>query len=226
MIHVRNDVGDARGRERVRSTDGSGRPREPVIGTSELHEHASVLGRARRGDDAALDELVRAYHDRVHRFGLRACRDGFDADDAVQEAFAKLARRPEVMRDPSVLSWLMSTVRNACLRLLRPFVRERRSLGERTEADEVGTSALAPDAALERFRLVHAVHDAIAALDLEAREVLLLRDVEGLTSEETAKALGIGEAAMKSRLHRARVAVRERLAPLASELGVHAKGGR
>lgn len=185
---------------------------------SPTSQHAAVLERARGGDAAALEQLVRAYHDRVHRFGLRACRDGFDADDAVQEAFTKLARRPDVMRDPSVLSWLMTTVRNACLRLLRPFLRERRSLGERAEADELPSSDLAPDVALERFRLVHAVHDAIAALETEAREVLLLRDLEGLTGEETASALGISEAAMKSRLHRARSAVRAHLAHLAPEL--------
>lgn len=173
--------------------------------------HTMLLDRARSGDAIALEQLVRAYHDRVHRFGVRACRDGFDADDAVQEAFVKLARRPDVMRDPSVLSWLMTVVRNACMRLLRPFAREQRSLGERTEADDVETSALAPDVALERFRLVHAVHQAIATLDAESREVLLLRDLEGMTGEETARAIGITEAAMKSRLHRARSVVRAEL---------------
>jgi RNA polymerase sigma-70 factor, ECF subfamily len=192
--------------------------------------HAAVLDRARSGDTAALDQLVRAYHDRVYRFGLRTCRDGFDADDAVQEAFVKLARRPDVMRDPGVLSWLMKVVRNTCLRLLRPFLRERRSLGERvTSDDEIVSESLAPDEALERFRLVHAVHEAIAALEPQSREVLLLRDLEGWTSEETARALGIGEAAMKSRLHRARSDVRERLAHLAPDLqrrGSIPKGAR
>ena len=80
--------------------------------------HAAVLERAVGGDPVALDQLVRTYHDRIYRFGLRACRDGFDADDAVQEAFVTLARRPDVMGDPGVLSWLMTTVRNTCLRLL------------------------------------------------------------------------------------------------------------
>jgi len=83
--------------------------------------HPSVLARAREGDADALDALVRAYHDRVYRFGLRACRSAFDADDAVQEAFIKLARRPDVAADPGALSWLMTVVRNACARLLRPL---------------------------------------------------------------------------------------------------------
>ncbi|WP_437826605.1 RNA polymerase sigma factor [Sorangium sp. So ce1153] len=171
--------------------------------------HDTVLTAAARGDDRALELLVRAYHDRVYRFGLRVCRDAFDADDAVQEAFTKLARRPEVARDPGALSWLMTVVRNACLRMLRPFARERSRLGERVDdADEAASAELDPQAALERWRLVRAVHEAIAALEQPYREVLVLRDVEGLTGEEVCQALGLGEAAMKSRLHRARQLVR------------------
>jgi RNA polymerase sigma-70 factor (ECF subfamily) len=163
---------------------------------------------AARGDDHALELLVRAYHDRVHRFGLRACRDAFDADDAVQEAFVRLAGRPDVMQDPGMLSWLFTVVKRTCLRLLRPFVRERRALGERTEDEVLDERSLAPDVALERFQLVRSVHEAIARLAPDERDVVLLRDLEGLTGEETARALGIGEAAMKSRLHRGRASVR------------------
>ena len=163
---------------------------------------------AARGDDHALEMLVRAYHDRVHRFGLRACRDAFDADDAVQEAFVLLSRRPDVMRDPGTLSWLFTVVKRTCLRLLRPFVRERRALGERTSEEVVDDQTLAPDVALERFELVRTVHEAIAALAPDERDVVLLRDLEGLTGEETARALGVSETAMKSRLHRGRASVR------------------
>jgi RNA polymerase sigma-70 factor (ECF subfamily) len=182
------------------------------------HDH--VLRAAATGDDAALAELVRAYHDRVYRFGLRVCRDGFDADDAVQEAFTKLARRPDVARDPSVLSWLMTVVRNACARMLRPFVREKRVLGERVaDMDTVPAEAGDPEQALERWRLVHAVHQAIAALDRPSREVLVMRDLEGLSGEEVCTALALTEAAMKSRLHRARKELRQRLAEAAAVPG-------
>ncbi|WP_437669378.1 RNA polymerase sigma factor [Sorangium sp. So ce131] len=174
--------------------------------------HDTVLAAAARGDDGALELLVRAYHDRVYRFGLRVCRDASDADDAVQEAFTKLARRPDVASHPGVLSWLMTVVRNLCLRMLRPFARERARLGERVDdADADVVHALAeldPQAALERWRLVRAVHEAIAGLEPPYREVLVLRDVEGLTGEEVCATLGLSEAAMKSRLHRARQAVR------------------
>jgi len=170
---------------------------------------------AARGDDAALAQLVRAYHDRVYRFGLRVCRDRFDAEDAVQEAFGKLSRRPEVVRDPGALSWLMTVVRHACQRMLRPFLRERRALGERAdgaaELEGVPSEQSDPQQALERWQLVRAVHAAIALLDRPSREVLVLRDLEGLSSAETCVALGLELNTMKTRLHRARSALRQEL---------------
>ena len=174
-------------------------------------DHAAVLAAAVRGDDVALAALVRAYHDRVYRFGLRVCRDGYDADDAVQEAFTKLAKRPDVARAPSALSWLMSVVRNACVRMLRPFTRERRVLGERVSGDEIPSDQLDAQAALERWELVQSVHAAIARLERPYREVLVMRDLEGLSGEETCAALGLDPAAMKTRLHRARAKLKSDL---------------
>jgi RNA polymerase sigma-70 factor (ECF subfamily) len=179
-----------------------------------MTEHASGLAAAACRDDEALAQLVRTYHDRVYRFGLRVCRDGHDAEDAVQEAFTRLARRADVVRDPSALSWLLSVVRNACLRMLRPFARQRRSLGERVDdgdLDAVPSEGLDPEAALLRWQLVHAVHAAIATLAPPSREVLVLRDLEGLSGPATCAALGLTEAAMKARLHRARADLRSAL---------------
>ncbi len=147
-----------------------------------------------------------------HQQLLSAALEGDDADDAVQEAFTRLSRRPEVMRDPRALAWLMTVVRNACLRLMRPFVRERRALGERLEGGaEVPTEALDPQQLLERWELVQSVHAGIAALERPFREVLILRDLEGLSGEETCRALGLQTAAMKTRLHRARTQLRDEL---------------
>ena len=176
--------------------------------------HPDVLRAAAGGDDAALGMLVRTYHDRVYRFGVRVCRDQFDADDAVQEAFTQLARKPDVASDPGALSWLMTVVKNACLRMMRPFLRERRSLGERvsdSDAAELPSASGDPEQALSRWRLVHAVHRAIASLDPASREVIVMRDLEGLTGDEACVALGLSEAAMKSRLHRARKELRNAL---------------
>jgi RNA polymerase sigma-70 factor (ECF subfamily) len=172
------------------------------------HAHARLLDAAAHGDDAALTSLVQLHHDRVYRFGLRVCRDPFDADDAVQEAFVKLSARPDVVADPGALSWLMSVVRNACTRLLRPFRRERRMLGERTDDVDVPSDALSPEAALSRWQLVGAIDAAIAELAEPDRAVLVLRDLEGLNGPATCATLGIGTAAMKTRLHRAREMLR------------------
>jgi len=170
---------------------------------------------AARGDDEALTLLVRANHDRLYRFGVRVCRDHFDAEDAVQEAFHKLSQRPEVVRDPGSLSWLMTVVRHACQRMLRPFIRERRALGERAQGvDQLeGAPSEQIDAqeALERWQLVRAVHAAITLLDRPLREVLVMRDLEGLSGEETCSALGLELATMKTRLHRARGQLRQEL---------------
>jgi RNA polymerase sigma-70 factor (ECF subfamily) len=167
------------------------------------------------GDDEALSRLVRAYHDQVYRFGIRVCRDGYDADDAVQDAFVKLSTRPEVVRDLGVLSWLFTVVRNTCRRMLRPFARERRALGERiaetAEIDEIPSEAPDPQAALQRWRLVHAVHLAISTLDRPLREVLVLRDLEGLSGAEACAALGLTQATMKTRLQRARAELRSEI---------------
>lgn len=173
---------------------------------------APVTSLAAHGDDAALARLVRDYHDRVVRFGTRVCRDAADADDAVQEAFIKLARRQDVITHPSALSWLFTVVRNACRRLLRPFAREQRALGTRVADDgQIASQQPTAQEALERWELVEQIHAAIRALPAMYREVIVLRDLEGQSGEEACAALGIDLATMKTRLHRARARLREAL---------------
>jgi RNA polymerase sigma-70 factor (ECF subfamily) len=176
--------------------------------------HASWRAAA-GGDDAALTALVQEHHDRVYRFGRRVCRDAHDADDAVQEAFVTLARRREIAGDSvGSLAWLMTVIRNTCRRLWRPWARQRRALGEPVDVAEgagVPAETLDPQQAFERWELVNAVHGALAALPRPYREVIVLRDLEGLSGNETATALGLDLAATKTRLHRARSALREAL---------------
>jgi RNA polymerase sigma-70 factor (ECF subfamily) len=116
------------------------------------------------------------------------------------------------MRDPSALSWLMTVVRHACMRMLRPFIRQRRTLGERVaDAREIPGRDLNPDQALERWEMVNLVRAAIGTLPLQYREVVIIRDIEGLSGEDAASALGIDLSTMKTRLHRAREQLRETL---------------
>jgi RNA polymerase sigma-70 factor (ECF subfamily) len=116
------------------------------------------------------------------------------------------------MRDPSALSWLMTVVRHACMRMLRPFIRQRRTLGERVaDAREIPGRDLNPEQALERWEMVNLVRAAIGTLPLQYREVVIIRDIEGLSGEDAASALGIDLSTMKTRLHRAREQLRETL---------------
>jgi RNA polymerase sigma-70 factor (ECF subfamily) len=168
---------------------------------------------AAHGDDAALSQLIQAYHRRVYRFGRRVCRTPQDAEDAVQEAFIKLARRPDVVAHPGALSWLFSVVRHACALMFSPLLllvprQALKDVVERLEADQPS-----PEQALERWELVQAVHAAIAQLEPPYREVLVLRDIEGLSAAQTCRVLKIELASMKSRLHRARSQLREALRP-------------
>ncbi len=168
-----------------------------------------LLERSLAGDGEALRDLVRLYHDRAYRFGRRVCRDGYDADDAVQTAFIILARRPDVQISAGVLPWLYTVIRNACTAMLRPIAsRLREPLSDSRQALDVPDEALTAEAALERFQLVAEVHRAISELDEDLRVVLILRDIEGLSGQETAARLKLSLAAMKTRLHRARLAVR------------------
>jgi len=182
--------------------------------------HIAMVAAAASTDEEALAILVRAYHSRVYRYGVRVCRDGFDADDAVQEAFTKLARRPEVVRDAGALAWLMTVIRRTCIRLLRPFARERRQLGERLDEDQMATVPDERETA-ERWELVQSVHAAIASLERPYREVLVMRDLEGLTGDETCAVLGLDLAAMKTRLHRARAQLRKALLRLDESADAH-----
>jgi len=179
-------------------------------------EHSHLLTAAQQGDRAALDALIQLYYERVYRYGVRMCRDPVDAEDAVQEAFVALSRSVSgFRREASLSTWLFTVVKNACMRLLRPFAGQRSALGETPEAADVESPALTPEEALAREQVVRGVQEAVATLEPLYREVLVLRDIEGLSGPEVAERLGLSLEAMKSRLHRARLSVKERVEGLA-----------
>lgn len=176
---------------------------------------SALTTKAMAGDDEALADLVKIHHDRVYRFGKRFCRPA-DLDDAVQQAFITLARHQDVMKHAGVVSWLFTVVKHTCLRLWRAVTRQRVNLGEREDIDDtpVADDTLGPEEALLRFELVHTVQAGIASLGEESRAVIVLIDLEGLSGQDAAVALGISLAALKARLHRARAALRVKLVPL------------
>jgi RNA polymerase sigma-70 factor (ECF subfamily) len=164
------------------------------------------------GDRAAFGRLVGRHEAALQRFALRACGGPREAEDALQDGLLALWRGAAGFRaDASARTWIFQLVVNACHR------RHRRRSGEpaRTEPVEAAVSLPGadplPDERAGARELGTALDRALASLPEAAREVLLLRDVEGLSGEETARALGVGLAAMKSRLHRARLDLKKRV---------------
>lgn len=177
----------------------------------------AILEAARGGDPDALNALLERHQGQVYRFGLAMCRDPEDARDVLQDTLLALARGVQDFRGASSLStWLYTVARSACIkkRRVRKGAPERlQSLDVGGEALELADGAPGPDEQLASRRLERALAEAIGALAPPYREVLVLRDIEGLTAPEVAEVLGVSVQAVKSRLHRARLQVRSQLAP-------------
>jgi RNA polymerase sigma-70 factor, ECF subfamily len=164
------------------------------------------------GDRGAFEELVGRHGGALFRYATRTCGSERDAEDAVQDGLLAAWRGAGTFRaEASARTWLFQIVIHAC----RRGHRRRAGAPERHE----DLDALEGVAAVERgadervadAQMGAALEKALSELDEDGREVLLLRDVEGLSGEEAAAALGIGVPAMKSRLHRARLALKERV---------------
>ena len=174
-----------------------------------------LLEALKAGDTDAIEALVERYEPSVYRFGLRMCRDEEDAKDVLQETLLAAARSaPDFRGDSSVSSWLYAIARSFCIKKRRRSKHAPEAIVPLEDASAAQAQVAPPDDAAASKELRAALEQAIGSLEPLYREVLLLRDVEGLTAPEVASALGIGVDAVKSRLHRARVAVRSRLAPM------------
>lgn len=181
---------------------------------------AALLARARSGDRAALEALLERHQGQVYRFGMKMCRDPEDAKDVLQDTLIAMARGVRDFRGASSLStWLFTIARSFCIKKRR---RSKFAQGaDRSLETDVPPNAAElvdqeknAEEALAGKQVEHALEQAIGALEPKYREVLVLRDIEGLTAPEVAEVLGIGVPAVKSRLHRARLSVREHVAPL------------
>jgi RNA polymerase sigma-70 factor (ECF subfamily) len=180
----------------------------------------ALLAAARGGDTAALETLLVRYQPHLYRFGLRMCGNVEDADDVAQESLISMARSLKDFRgDSAVSSWLFTIARRFCIKKRRrskfaPVREDSLDAPENAAFDRLVDAAPNPEQAATRHELASALNRAIDALDPSQREVLVLRDVEGLSAPEVARVLGTSVDAVKSRLHRARVTVRRQLAPV------------
>ncbi|MDH5671968.1 MAG: sigma-70 family RNA polymerase sigma factor [Myxococcales bacterium] len=182
---------------------------------------ASLLERARSGDDDALEDLLRTVRPQLYRFGMKMCRDPEDAEEVLQDTMLTLARSFRDFRGASSLStWLYTVTRSFCIKRRRKskFAPSHEEPFEELDEGDSGLHSGRPDphSEVESRELWRQVQDAISRLEPEKREVLLLRDVEGLSAKEVAEVVDISVAAVKSRLHRARAELRALLAPNAT----------
>lgn len=182
---------------------------------------AELIRRVCQGDKEAFYGLVRPYERAVYVAAVSILNSPADAEEVAQEAVLKVfTHLAEFRAEAKFSTWLIQITINEALVRLR---KDRRHLFEsvdesRSEEGEYLPKDFAdwreiPSEALQRAELKEALKRAIAALPLKYREVLILRDIQNLSIEQTAETLGISEGNVKTRLMRARLQMRDALAP-------------
>ena len=178
-------------------------------------EYADLIRSAASGDAAALDRLLMQAQDVAWRFSTSVCGHADDAEDAMQAALIKTYRYVGRIRDPGAFKpWLYRTVRNACLMGRRKRAGEPRRL--RSLDDVAGTDGVPmridapdpgknPEQLADNAALRRRLRRALRTLPPPYRAVVFLREMEGLSTREVAKVMGMSEDNVKTRLHRARV---------------------
>lgn len=180
-----------------------------------MSEDKTILARARRGELSAFEELVTLYEKRVFAVALRSSGSPEDAADITQETFLRAWRAMDSFRGDSGFStWLFRIAMNLCVDharrknaapLTQPLV------GEDDVERPIPDPAPTPEQKLENSELGRELAEALGEVSEEHRRIVLLRDVSGLSYTEIAETLEISEGTVKSRLSRARLALRETL---------------
>lgn len=183
-----------------------------------------LVARWRAGDLRAFGELVRRHQRKVMGLLTRMLGDRDDAEDAVQETFLNLHRHGHHFRSESRFSTFVYRVAvNAALNRRRSQGRRRAHLEEFQRGQEIGhalpSSPRGPEDAIGGGEVKARVQRCLAALPENLRAPVVLYDIEGMSYGEIAEILQIAEGTVKSRIHRARHALREQLADLAREVG-------
>jgi RNA polymerase sigma-70 factor, ECF subfamily len=193
----------------------------PLENPARQLQERQLIQRIRDGERELFYELIRPYERRVYAAAFAILRNAADADDAAQEAVLKAFKNIRQFRAEARFStWLIQIAINEARMRRR---KEHADLMEPIEKDQGGEGTYAPrdfadwreipSETLERKEVREKLAEALASLGQIYREVFVLRDMEQLSIEETAKALGISTASVKTRLLRARLMLRDLLAP-------------
>ncbi len=186
-------------------------------------DYAPLVRAAAGGDRPAMERLLMRAQEVAFRFSVLVCGHADDAEDVMQEALLKTYRYVSKIRDPEAFrTWLYRTVRNACLMKRRRRVDEPSHFesidaaampdgARRAAVADVADAGRLPDEVAMNRWLGRRLRGALASLPGSYRVIVLLREVEGLSTREVATVTGLSEANVKTRLHRARLMLRELL---------------
>jgi len=169
------------------------------------------------GEPEAFDRFVEHFRAKVFHYSWLMCRNREDAEEVAQETLLKVFENFDHLREPDrVRPWVFHIAKNACLMKRRKSVfapAHELALDESVPGAglEVADWSSLPDVELLRTELRDTLHRAVAELPETYRAVVLLRDLEELSTEETAQILDISSDAVKTRLHRGRLALRQKL---------------
>jgi RNA polymerase sigma-70 factor (ECF subfamily) len=191
---------------------------KPLASTIVRDDEAQLVSAAKAGDVSAFEELVNRYERKIFRLGMNITQNREDAEDVMQDAFLKSFQNLDRFQgDSRFYTWLVRIAVNEALMKLRKRRPNQVSLDEPlTEADdpifrEIEDWGPSPEQRFAQTELNEILTQVIGELDPIFRVVFLLRDVEGISTEETAQVLGISVAAVKSRLLRTRLKLRQKL---------------
>lgn len=181
----------------------------------------SLLRRLRERDERAFRELIEGHRDRVYNITYRMLGNRAEAEDIAQEVFITVFKTIDSFREESKFStWLYRVTVNHCKNRIKYLA--RRQDRNKDELDEMSGAvngatlgspvrAALPDRALEGIQMEEILREAIASLDDDHRTVVVLRDIEDMSIEEICAITELPDGTVKSRLHRARLALRKKL---------------
>ncbi|GAC1443551.1 MAG: sigma-70 family RNA polymerase sigma factor [Mycobacteriales bacterium] len=174
----------------------------------------ALVRAVQRGEKGAMDALIRESYADVYALCRRLLGDPSDAADATQEVYLRVVRSVMAFRGESAFAtWLHRVSVNVCMTMLRRRG-DTRARGQSAgivdfSPDDLASEDAGPETRAETADLASRTAMALAELPEDAREVVVLRDVQGLSTKETARMLGVSEGAVKVRLHRAHARLRE-----------------
>jgi RNA polymerase sigma-70 factor, ECF subfamily len=185
----------------------------------EIDDEAAIVAQARLGDAKAFSELLRRYEGKIFRLALHITQNREDAEDVLQEAFLKAYEHLDQFQGQSrFYTWIVRIAVNQALMKLRKRKSDRSvslddtiDTGEDTVAREIAAWDENPEQRYSREEINEILGSAIDGLAPIYRAVFVLRDVDGLSTEEAADALDLSVPAVKSRLLRARLQLRDKL---------------